>query len=86
MDGKHDNVSVPADGTEPPSRDDIRLYSIPDAGVVLGISESKVWRLVYADRLETRWIDGRRLVPAWAIDEFVKGLPSEKPDLAEASA
>jgi excisionase family DNA binding protein len=81
MDGKHVNIDVPADGTDTPSTSDIRLYSTNGAAKVLGISSRKVWRLVYADRLRTVWIDGRRLIPADAIDEFVAALPTEKPDL-----
>lgn len=53
-----------------------RLYPVNDAAVLLGISPRKTWELIYAvpTRLETVELDGRRLVPAEVIDEFVGNL------------
>lgn len=58
------------------------LYPVPDAAYVLGISTRKCWGLVYDGRLPTVWLDGRRMVTAAALDEFVAGLTGEKPVLA----
>lgn len=80
MDGKDINGDVPVSGTEP------LLYPVEGAAAVLGVSPRKVWTLIYADRLRTVWLDGRRLVPADALREFVAGLPTQKPDLTAVSA
>lgn len=56
-----------------------RLYPVPDAAHELGISTRKCWTLVYAGRLPTVWLDGRRMVTGSALDEFVATLPDEKP-------
>jgi hypothetical protein len=59
-----------------------RLYPVPDAAYELGISTRKCWTLVYAGRLPTVWLDGRRVVTADALDEFVANLPDMKPEMA----
>jgi helix-turn-helix protein len=56
------------------------LYPVKDAAFQLGISERKAWTLVDQGRLRTKWIDGRRLVPAEVLDEFVANLPTTKPE------
>lgn len=84
MDGK-DFKDVPSDGTEvtsPSSRP--LLYNVTEAAAALGVSDRKVWQLIYENRLDTVWLDGRRLIPTPVLDDFVAGLPSEKPDLAAA--
>lgn len=56
-----------------------RLYPVPDAAYELGISTRKCWTLVYAGRLPTVWLDGRRMVTGDALDEFIAALPGVKP-------
>lgn len=60
---------------------DRRLYPVPDAAYQLGISTRKCWALIYKGRLTTKWLDGRRVVPADVLDEFVAGLPNTKPEM-----
>lgn len=73
MSGKQFNES-PTSGTlvEGPAR---RLYPVEAAAFELGISARKTWTLIYDGRLRTKMLDGRRLVPADALDEFVATLP-----------
>lgn len=63
-----------------------RLYDVESAAHELGISKRKVWTLISANRLRTVWLDGRRLVPAGALDEFVESLPTLQPDMRGVSA
>lgn len=63
-----------------------RLYPVAAAAHELGVSERKVWTLISAERLRTVWLDGRRLVPADALDEFVAALPAAQPDMHAVSA
>lgn len=52
-----------------------RLYPVDDAAYELGVSSRKTWTLIYDGRLGTKILDGRRLVPASVLDEFVALLP-----------
>lgn len=79
----NDVTEVPAPGNDEagsPSRR--RLFPVPDAAYVLGISTRKCWTLVYSDRLPTVWLDGRRMVTADALDAFVATLSDVKPVVA----
>lgn len=82
MSGKDINGS-PTPGTvaDPASR---RLYPVESAAYELGISPRKTWTLIDSGRLRTVWLDGRRLVPAEALDEFVSNLPTIKPETVAA--
>lgn len=62
------------------------LYPVNDAAVLLGISSKKLWSLIYADRIRTVWVDNRRMVPPEAMDEFIAGLPTDRPDLKAEAA
>lgn len=88
MSGK-DSSEDPATGNEIaglPQQHGPRLYPVAAAAHELGISERKVWTLILGERLRTVWLDGRRLVPAAALDEFVAGLPDAKPDMHVVTA
>lgn len=63
-----------------------RLYPVEDAAFELGISDRKCWTLIYAGRLRTKRLDGRRLVPADALDEFVASLPDSEESEAEVAS
>lgn len=56
-----------------PARD---LYPVNDAAHRLGVTPRKVWSLIKEDRIRTIKLDGRRLVPADALAEFIANLPS----------
>lgn len=58
------------------------LYPVPEAAVLLGVSRSKAWSLVYAGRLATKRLDGRRLVPREVIEAYVEDLPEDEDDAA----
>jgi hypothetical protein len=58
-------------------------YPVNDVAVLLGVSRRKVWGLIYGDKLPTVWIEGRRLVTRDALQGFVDGLTSEKPETQE---
>jgi hypothetical protein len=76
MTGKHGS-DTPATGNEvadyPQSRGP-RLYSVISAAHELGVSERKIWTLLAAGRLRSVLLDGRRLIPAGSLDEFVSTL------------
>lgn len=87
MSGK-DSSDAPATGTEvagQPHRGP-RLYPVVAAAHELGVSERKIWTLIKGARLRTVWLDGRRLVPAEALDEFVATLPDVQPDTQAVAA
>ncbi|HEU4422086.1 MAG TPA: helix-turn-helix domain-containing protein [Pilimelia sp.] len=64
-------------GGEPPARD---LYPVNDAAYRLGVTPRKVWLLIRDGRIRTKRLDGRRLIPADALAEFINGLPSGDSD------
>lgn len=67
-----------------PARD---LYPVNDAAYRLGISARKLWTLIYSGRIKTKRLDGRQLIPAEALAEFVDSLPEYEPgEKAEAAA
>lgn len=61
-------------------------YPIPEAAILLGISEKTAWRRVESGALRTVRDGGRRLVPQEAIDEYRKGLPTAEPKRVTAAA
>lgn len=62
------------------------LYPVDEAAILIGLSSKAVWRLIYADKLTTKWNGGRRLVPAPEIEAYVASLPTDKPDLQAVAA
>lgn len=53
----------------------VRLISVPDAGVQLGLCKASTWKLIKEGRLEAVKIGRRTLVPDPAIDAFIASLP-----------
>lgn len=51
--------------------------SVPEAAANLGVSVRKGWQLIADGRLESFWIDGRRLVSRRAQREFVDELEAQ---------
>jgi excisionase family DNA binding protein len=51
------------------------LYPVNEAAHRLGITPRKVWTLIRDKRIRTKRLDGRRLIPADALAEFIAGLP-----------
>jgi excisionase family DNA binding protein len=56
-----------------------RLLSAPDVSASLGIGLTKTWELIATGELPTVRIGRRRLVPAAALDEYVRGLEQAEP-------
>jgi hypothetical protein len=55
------------------------LYPVKDVAVLLGgISERKVWSLIAEGRLDTEYLDGRRLVPHEALIAFRKTMRDDE--------
>lgn len=65
---------------ERPARD---LYPVNDVAYRLGVTPRKVWILIRDGRIRTKRLDGRRLIPADALAEFIANLPDG--DTAKAS-
>lgn len=59
----------------PPTDEPRDLYPVNDAAYRLGITPRKLWSIVGADRIRTVKLDGRRLIPADALAEFIAALP-----------
>lgn len=57
-----------------PARD---LYPVSEVAYRLGITERKVWALISEGRLRSVRLDGRRLVPAAALRDFIAALPAD---------
>ena len=57
-----------------PARD---LYPVSEVAYRLGITERKVWALIAKGRLRSVRLDGRRLVPAAALRDFIAALPAD---------
>lgn len=49
-------------------RDDEQLVDVPEAGRVLGVSESTIWRMIRRGALPSIRKGGRRLVPRRALE------------------
>lgn len=86
MTGK-DFSDSPATGTvvDLPAGRGPRLYTVAAAAHELGVSERKVWTLLGANRLRSVLLDGRRLIPATVLDEFVAALLEESSELQPAT-
>ena len=59
-------------------------YSVPQAAAAIGISRSKTWDLIRSGRLSSLKVDGRRLVPRWALEELLQD-PSSHPAVGTTS-
>lgn len=57
-----------------PARD---LYPVNEVAYRLGVTERKVWGLIAEGRLRSVRLDGRRLVPAAALRDFIAALPAD---------
>lgn len=53
------------------------LYPVNVAAHRLGITPRKLWSVIAQGRIRTKKLDGRRLIPADALEEFINGLPEE---------
>lgn len=51
------------------------LYTIAEAQVALGISRSKLWKLIKEKLLETCKLGRRRMITARSLHEFIANLP-----------
>ncbi|MCX4474847.1 helix-turn-helix domain-containing protein [Micromonospora sp. NBC_01655] len=69
--------------TAPPATRD--LYPVNDVAYRLGVTPRKVWMLISKNRIRTKRLDGRRLVPADALAEFIANLPDGDSDKASAA-
>lgn len=61
------------------------LYPVNEVAYRLGITPRKVWLLISDGRIRTKRLDGRRLVPADALAEFIAGLPDGEESKASAA-
>ncbi|MFI6763327.1 helix-turn-helix domain-containing protein [Micromonospora sp. NPDC050417] len=52
------------------------LYPVNDAAYRLGVTPRKVWALIKEGRIDTKRLDGRRLIPADALADFISSLPN----------
>jgi excisionase family DNA binding protein len=57
---------------EPPAR---ALFSPREAEAILGVSHATLYRLIAAGRLDARKIDGKTVITAASIRQFIAGLP-----------
>ncbi|MEU7912096.1 MULTISPECIES: helix-turn-helix domain-containing protein [Microbispora] len=62
--------------TPPPSADR-RLYRIPDAMRLLSLSRSVIYELIRSGRLRSVRQGRTRLIPASAIDDYIRLLEKE---------
>ncbi len=65
-------------GPRKPKSGDIpyrELYPIAEAAVLLGISDTTVYRMADSGEIPTRRIGSRRLVPRKELMELIEGLP-----------
>ena len=61
---------------------DNRFVDVHEAGKVLGVSESTVWRMIRRGTLPSIRRSGRRLVPRRALEKTVKKTTAQIPPLA----
>jgi excisionase family DNA binding protein len=60
---------------------DNQFVDVPEAGKVLGVSESTVWRMIRRGTLPSIRRSGRRLVPRRALEKTVKKTTARIPPL-----
>lgn len=61
-----------------------QFVNVPEAGKVLGVSESTVWRMIRRGALPSVRRGGRRLVPRRALEKTVKEAAKDQiPPLTE---
>jgi excisionase family DNA binding protein len=61
-----------------------QYVDVPEAGRVLGVSESTVWRMIRRGALPSIRKGGRRLVPRRALEKSVRQAPADQiPPLTE---
>lgn len=65
---------------------DRMTYPVNDVAVLLGISDRKVWSLIYEGKLPTIWIEGRRLVRADVLEAYIESRTDTKPDFTKVAA
>ncbi|GGT05656.1 hypothetical protein GCM10010156_74160 [Planobispora rosea] len=53
------------------------FYRPKDAAVILGMSRTRVFRLIKTGELKSIKDDGYRLVPRWALEEFARDLEAK---------
>jgi len=53
-------------------------YSVRDAAEAVGISQSKLEEVIKRDEVFVKWVDGKRVVPASELVEWLKSLPLER--------
>ena len=51
-------------------------YSIDEAAAALSLSRSAVKALLYTGKLKYKQAGRRKLIPRWALDEFLSGADS----------
>ena len=60
---------------------DKQFVDVPEAGKVLGVSESTVWRMIRRGALPSIRRSGRRLVPRRALEKTIKKSTRQIPPL-----
>jgi hypothetical protein len=55
------------------------LYPVNDVSALMAVVPRWVWRTIYAGGLRTVWLDGRRLVPADVLADFIRGILGDEP-------
>lgn len=60
---------------------DNQFVDVPEAGKMLGVSESTVWRMIRRGTLPSVRRGGRRLVPHWALEKALRDMTDQIPPL-----
>jgi excisionase family DNA binding protein len=60
-----------------------QFVDVPEAGKVLGVSESTIWRMIRRGALPSIRRSGRRLVPRRALEKTVKKTANQIPPLTK---
>jgi len=50
----------------------VKLYTVAEVAVMMRLSESKIWQLVYSGELDSIKIGWSRRVVATSVDEYIK--------------
>jgi len=56
------------------------LVSVAEMARVLGISRAQAYVLLNRERIESRYVGRRRLIPYEAVRHIADSLPRERPD------